>query len=368
MISIAKPLIGKEEEEAVLRVLRSSCIARGPEVAAFEKEFAEYCGAAAAVATTSGTTALQLALLALGIGEGDEVITTPFSFIASSNSILYTGAKPVFCDIDPVSFNIDPTKIEDRITDKTKAIMPVHLYGQPADMDEILAIAKKHNLFVIEDACQAHGAVYKGRLTGSLGDAAAFSFYPTKNMGVGEGGMATFRDPEVAKKAMLIHAHGMEPRYYHHMLGYNFRMTDIAAAIGREQLKKLDGFNAARRRNAEYLLGHINNPKVTLPVTLADRDHVYHQFTIKIANPDPEKFDILDRDRAVEKLTEMGIGTGIHYPLCINEQEYYTLGLGYRPTYTQEAVKVARTVVSIPVHPSLTEDDLKAIAEAVNSL
>lgn len=369
MISIAKPIIGQEEKDAVLRVLDSGCIARGPEVLAFEREFAQFCGANHAVATTSGTTALQLALLALGIGEGDQVITTPFSFIASANSIIYTGAKPVFCDIDPDTYNLDPTKIEALITDKTKAVLPVHLYGHPAEMDAIMEIAKKHKLFVIEDACQAHGATYKGRSVGSIGDAAAFSFYPTKNMGVGEGGMATFRDPDVAKKAMLIHAHGMEPRYYHHMLGYNFRMTDISAAIGREQLKKLPGFNRKRQENARYLLEHISNPKVQLPVTLAECEHVFHQFTIAIK--DPKKFDILDRDRAVDRLTELGIGTGIHYPLCIPEQELYTMGIPgmrYKASRLPVAVHAARTVVSIPVHPSLTREDLEEIASAVNSL
>lgn len=357
MIPIAKPILGKEEEDAVVRVIRSGCIARGPETQAFESEFAAFCGANSAVGTTSGTTALQLALLALGIGEGDEVITTPFSFIASANSIRYTGARPVFCDIDPVTYNIDPAKIEALITPKTKAILPVHLYGHPAEMDAIMAIAARHKLLVIEDACQAHGANYKGKKTGSIGDAAAFSFYPTKNMGVGEGGMATFRDPEVAKKAMLIHAHGMEPRYYHHMIGYNFRMDDISAAIGREQLKKLPDFNAARQANAKYLIENISNPKVTLPTVVEGCEHVFHQFTIQID----------DRDAAVEKLTELGIGTGIHYPVCINEQEYYTKDLGYLCD-TSVASEISHKVISIPVHPALSKKNLEEIVSAVNSL
>lgn len=357
-ISIAKPVYGKEEEDAVIRVLRSGCVARGPETVAFEQEFADFCGAGAAVATTSGTTALQLAMLALGIGEGDEVITTPFSFIASSNSILYTGGRPVFCDIDPVTFNIDTTKIEALITDKTKAIMPVHLYGHMAEMDDIMRIAKKHNLLVIEDACQAHGATYKGQRAGSIGDAAAFSFYPTKNMGFGEGGMATFKDPEVAKLALLIHSHGMEPRYYHHMLGYNFRTTDIASAMGRELLKKLPGFNQRRQENASYLLAHITNPNIVLPSTAEGCGHVYHQFTIKVTG---------DRDAAVTRLTELGIGTSIFYPVGLNEQEYYTKDLGYECD-TPIASEVSRQVISIPVHPQLSEGDLAEIAAAVNSL
>lgn len=358
MIPIARPLIGQEEKDAVMRVLDSGCIARGPEVLAFEHEFAAYCGANHAVATTSGTTALQLAMLALGIGAGDEVITTPFSFFASASSILMTGARPVFCDIDPVTFNIDPNKIEALITEKTKAIMPVHLYGQTAQMDKIMGIAKKHQLFVIEDACQAHGATFQGQRSGSIGDAGAFSFYPTKNMGVGEGGMATFKDEAVAKRAMLIHAHGMEPRYYHHMMGYNFRMTDISAAIGREQLKKLPGFNAKRQEHAAFLTKNIVNPKVETPAVAFEREHVFHQYTIKVSG---------DRDAAVNRLTELGIGTGIFYPICINEQEYFTKDLGYMSD-TPIASEISRQVISIPVHPSLSEEDLRQVAAAVNQL
>jgi dTDP-4-amino-4,6-dideoxygalactose transaminase len=356
MIPIAKPLIGSEEKEAVMRVLDSGCIAQGPEVAAFEKEFASFCGADFAVATTSGTTALHLALLALGIGEGDEVITTPFSFIASSNSILYTGAKPVFCDIKEDTFNIDPSKIEALITTKTKAILPVHLYGQAAEMDKIMAIAKKHNLFVIEDACQAHGAQIDGKSVGSIGEAACFSFYPTKNMTCAEGGMATFRDKEVYEKAQMIRAHGMKVRYYHENIGFNFRMTDVHAAIGREQLKKLPEFNKKRQQNANYLLKKITNPKVELPITLEGYSHVFHQFTIKIA----------DRDESVERLTEAGIGTGIYYPVSINEQAVYTK-LGYK-SETKVAQDVSTKVFSLPVHPGLAEKDLKEIVRAVNDL
>jgi len=358
MIPIAKSLLGEDEIAAVADVIRSGMVARGPVTLDFERKFADFCGASHAVATTSGTTALQLALLALGVGKGDEVITTPFSFIASSNSVLYTGAKPVFCDIDPITFNIDPSKIEALITSKTKAIMPVHLYGHPAEMDEIMKIAKKHNLFVIEDACQAHGAVYKGQRTGSIGDAAAFSFYPTKNLGFGEGGMSTFKDEAVAKRAMLIHAHGMEPRYYHPMLGYNFRTTDVASAMGRSMLTKLPGFNKKRQENAKFLIENITNSTVELPTIAVNCEHVFHQFTIKVKG---------DRDAAVAKLTELGIGTGIFYPVCINEQEYYTKDLGY-VCDTPIASEISRSVISIPVHPSLNQDDLGEIVAAVNTL
>lgn len=357
MIPIAKPIIGKEEKEAVLGVLDSGCLAQGPQVAAFEEEFAKFCAVEYAVATTSGTTALQLALLALGIGPGDEVITTPFSFIASSNSILYAGAKPIFCDIEEETFNIDPEMIESLITPKTKAIMPVHLYGNPANMDKILELAKKHDLFVIEDACQAHGAKINDKLVGSFGNASGFSFYPTKNMTTGEGGMALFKDKAVYEKALMIRAHGMKVRYYHEILGHNFRMTDIHASIGREQLRKLPEFNKKRKENALYLLENIKNPKVGLPRIKKGFSHVFHQFTLKI----------VDRDKAIEQLTKLGIGTGIYYPVCLNEQPYYTDALGYKSD-TPIAQEISRQVISIPIHPFLSKVDLKTIVSAVNSL
>ena len=217
--------------------------------AKLEKEFAKYVGAKYGIATNSGTSALHVALLAAGIGEGDEVITTPFTFAATGNSILYTGARPVFVDIDPETFTIDPAKIEEAITDKTKAIMPVQLYGQSADMDAIMKIAKEHDLIVIEDAAQAHGAEYKGEMVGNLGDMACFSFYPTKNMTTSEGGMITTNSEEFAENAKVYRAHGSATKYHHDVLGYNFRMTDIAAAIGLEQLKKIDSFNEKRIAN-----------------------------------------------------------------------------------------------------------------------
>ena len=251
MIPIAKPLIGDEEIEEVVKVLKSGFIAQGPKVAEFEEKFAEYIGVKHAVATSSGTTALHTALLALGIKAGDEVVTTPFTFAATSNSVLYVGAKPVFVDVNPETYNIDPEKIAEAITDKTKAIMPVHLYGQPADMDPIREIADENDLKVIEDAAQAHGAVYRGKMVGSMGDAACFSFYPTKNMTTSEGGMVTTDDGATADAARAIRAHGESQRYTHVMLGYNFRMTDVAAAIGLAQLKKLDTFNGKRIENAK---------------------------------------------------------------------------------------------------------------------
>ena len=252
-VPIAKPIIGEEEIENVVEVLKSGMIAQGPKVMEFEEKFANWIGAKYGIATNSGTSALHVALLACGIGEGDEVITTPFTFIASGNAIVYTGATPVFADIDLDTYTIDPDSIEDLITDKTKAILPVQLYGQAADMDKIREIAEKHDLKIIEDAAQAHGAEYNGEKVGTLGDMACFSFYPTKNMTTSEGGMITTNDEELAKKAQMFRAHGASERYHHDEIGYNFRMTDIAAAIGLAQLNVIDEFNNKRISNANYL-------------------------------------------------------------------------------------------------------------------
>ncbi|MDY7042585.1 MAG: DegT/DnrJ/EryC1/StrS family aminotransferase, partial [Chloroflexota bacterium] len=252
MIAIAKPLMGAEEKQAVLAVLDSGMLAQGDRVAEFEEAFAAFCGVKHAIATSSGTTALHVALLAHGIGPGDEVITTPFTFIASANSVLYVGAKPVFVDIDPTTFNLDPAKIEAAITPRTKAILPVHLFGLPCEMPAISVLAKEHGLAVIEDACQAHGADIKGRRAGSFGTG-CFSFYPTKNITTAEGGMITTDADDIAEHARLIRSHGMRRRYYHESLGYNFRMTDIHAAIGLAQLPKLESFNERRIANARYL-------------------------------------------------------------------------------------------------------------------
>ncbi|PIP31024.1 aminotransferase DegT, partial [bacterium (Candidatus Howlettbacteria) CG23_combo_of_CG06-09_8_20_14_all_37_9] len=340
-----------------LRVLDSGCLAQGPEVEAFEKEFAKFVGAKYAVTTTSGTTALWLALMALNIGGGDEVITTPFSFIASSNSILYASAKPIFADIKAETYNIDPAKIENKITKKTKAIIPVHLYGYPAEMEKIMVIAKKYNLKVIEDACQAHGAKINGKSVGSFGDAACFSFYPTKNMTTGEGGIVTFKDKSVYEKALMLRAHGMKIRYHHEILGHNLRMTDIHASIGREQLKKLPDFNKKRQNNAAKLTKTINSKKVNLPQVEDGYEHVFHQFTITTN----------DRENVIKTLDEKGIGTGIHYPICINEQPFYKK-MGYSPEDTPVAHEVSRKVISLPIHPALTDEEIQIISDTINSL
>ena len=355
MIPIARPLISDEEKQAVLQVLESGMLAQGPTVEAFERAFAELCGVEHAVATSSGTTALHVALLAHGIGPGDEVITTPFTFIATANAILYVGAKPVFVDIDPATFNIDPSLIEVAITSRTKAILPVHLFGLPADLDLILEIAEQYGLPVIEDACQAHGATYGDRCVGSFGTG-CFSFYPTKNMTSAEGGMITTDDAALADYCREVRQHGMRRRYYHDRLGYNFRMTDVHAAIGLAQLQKLNGFNQARRANATYLSQHLRD--VTTPTTPAGRTHVYHQYTVRV--PDAQRDIVLDGLRA------QGVSAGVYYPVPIHRQHLYR-DLGY-DDHLPNAERAAHEVLSLPVHPALTGEDLKRIVNAVNGL
>jgi perosamine synthetase len=356
MIPIAKPIIGDEEKKAVLDVLDSGIIAQGPKVREFEQNFAAYTGTEHAVAVSSGTAALHIALLAHGIGPGDEVITTPFTFIATANSILYTGAKPVFTDIEEETFNIDPEKIKEKITDKTKALLPVHLYGHPADMKSITEIATEHNLLVIEDACQAHGAESNGKKVGSFG-IGCFSFYPTKNMTSSEGGMITTNDERVAEKARMIREHGSRERYVHEILGFNLRMTDISAAIGLCQLKKLPEFNRKRIENARYLTGLIHNEKITPPPVREECKHVFHQYTVKVRG---------DRDGIVDLLKEDGVGTGIHYPIPIHRQKLY-MDLGYNESLPVSE-KLAREVISLPVHPSVTKENLEYISSILNRI
>ena len=356
MIPIAKPFIGDEEIKEVEAVLRSGFIAQGPKVAEFEEKFAEYIGTRHAIATSSGTTALHVALLCAGIGKGDEVITTPFSFAATANSVLYAGGKPVFVDIDPKTYNINPEKIEEAITDKTKAIMPVHLYGQPADMDQICKIAEDHDLKVIEDAAQAHGAIYHGKKVGSIGDMACFSFYPTKNITTGEGGIITTDDDAFDKDARAIRAHGESERYEHVTLGYNFRMTDIAAAIGVIQLKRLEEFNEKRIENAEYLTEHINSIKgIESPYVAQNIRHVFHQYTVRVKDG--------KRDELKEFLNNEGIGTGVHYPRTIYNQKLYE-DLGYTAD-CPEAEKAAAEVLSLPVNPALSAEDFGKIVSVL---
>jgi len=355
MIPIACPDIGEGEKKAVAEVLDSGVIAQGPKVGEFEQRFAEYVGVEYAVAVSSGTAALHVALLAHGLGVGDEIITSPFTFIASSNAVLFTGAKPVFADIEEDTFNLDPEKVKEKITPNTKAILPIHLFGHPADMGAYVDLAADHGLALIEDACQAHGATYKGEKVGSFGSG-CFSFYPTKNMTTGEGGMITTDDKIIDRRSRSIRQHGMSKPYTHEVLGHNFRTTDIAAAIGLEQLTKLNGYNKARRDNAKYLMDNISSDLV-LPVQRRDCFHVFHQFTVRVRG----------RDEAVEKLRSEGVGCGIYYPTPSHRQPLY-VGLGYGGESYPVAQKAAGEVLSLPVHPKLKNEDLDKIVKACNRL
>lgn len=357
MIPISKPVIGEAEKQAVMEVLDSGMLVQGPRTAKLEEKFAAVCGVKHAIATSSGTTALHIALLAHGIGPGDEVITTPFTFIASVNSIIYTGATPVFVDIEAETFNINPALIEAAITPRTKAILPVHLYGYPCDMDAILELARRHNLVVIEDAAQAIGATYHGQPVGSFGTG-CFSLYATKNVMSGEGGMITTNDDALAQRCRMIRSHGMQRRYYHDMLGYNFRMSDLHAAIGVVQIDRLAEFTARRRANAEYLNAHLTS--VVTPTVREGYGHVWHQYTIRVDGG-------RDRDAAVKQLNDAGVGTGIFYPVPANRQAHLqAMGLGN--VRLPVAEQMAREVISLPVHPQLSQADLETIVAEVNQL
>ncbi len=359
-IPIARPSIEDDEIDAVIRVLKSGMLAHGEEVELFEKEFAEYIGVKHAAAVANGTVALDTALKALGIKEGDEIITTPFSFIATANAILYQKARPVFADIDLKTFNLDPDKVIEKITPRTKAIIVVHLFGQPADMKAFKEIAEDHRLFLIEDAAQAHGSEFLGKKVGSFGNVAIFSFYPTKNMTTGEGGMVVTDDNNIARKAKLIRNHGQERKYYHVELGYNYRMTNIAAAIGRAQLRKLDKLNEIRHSNARKLTEGIKKIKGIIPPYEDPRaKHVYHQYVIRVT----EEASI-SRDDLAKRLNERGIMTAIHYPIPIHKQPLYAK-LGLDKFECPNAETATKSVLSLPVHPALSSEDINYI---INSL
>ncbi|MBI2671586.1 DegT/DnrJ/EryC1/StrS family aminotransferase [Candidatus Woesearchaeota archaeon] len=356
MINLSKPVIGEEEKKAVLDVLDSSILSQGSNIKEFEESFARYIEVKHAVATSSGTTALQAALLAHGIKKDDEVITTPFSFIATANSIIYVNAKPVFVDIEKDTFNINPDLIEEKITDKTKALLVVSLFGLTPDMDKICRIAKKHDLILIEDCAQSHGSEFKNKKAGSFGTG-CFSFYPTKNMTTSEGGMITTNDEKIAETSRMIINHGSKIKYTHEILGYNFRMNSISAAIGIEQLKKLDSFNKKRIENANYLIENLKNTRIVLPKVKENYKHVFHQFAILVEN----------REEVQKILLENNIRSDIHYPMPIFEQPLYKR-LGYNIEGFNVSKEVCKKVLSIPVHPSLSKDDLDHIIKTLKSI
>ncbi|MCD4766472.1 MAG: DegT/DnrJ/EryC1/StrS family aminotransferase [Methanosarcinales archaeon] len=361
MIPIAKPLLDEDEINAAIEVLRSGNIAEGTKVSLFEQNFKELIGVKHAIAVNSGTSALQIALQAAGIGKDDEVITTSFSFIATANSILYTNAKPIFADISRDTFNIDPDDVVNKITHRTKAILPVHLYGHPAGMKALMEIARDYDLILIEDACQAHGAQYHGKNVGSFG-IGTFSFYPTKNMTTGEGGMITTNNPDIDISARMIRSHGSKQRYLHEMLGYNFRMTDISAAIGLIQLTKLTEFNNKRIENAKYLSEGLKNiPGIEIPPIRKGCTHVFHQYTIRITEDCP-----IERDTLVERLRDHDIGTGIYYPIPIHKQPFYRK-LGYDDVLLETEL-AAKQVISLPIHPAVSQKELSYIIKGIREV
>jgi dTDP-4-amino-4,6-dideoxygalactose transaminase len=362
LVSMAKPVIGKEEISEVEEVLRSGYLSEGETVRKFESEFAAFIGTEHAVAVNSGTAALHIALLAHGIGPGDEVITTPFTFIATANAVLLTGARPVFADIQPDTFNIDPDEVLKKITSKTRAILPVHLYGQPCDMSALMKIAHGYSLVIIEDACQSHGAEYvNGKKTGSF-DTGCFSFYPTKNMTTGEGGIITTNDADIAEKARLIRNHGQNRRYYHEVEGYNYRMTNIAGALGLCQLKKLPYFNEARIKNAQILTAGLRNIEgLVTPRSNSYTKHVFHQYTIRITEEFPVSRDDLRRN-----LLQRGISTEIYYPRPIHRQPLYQRK-GYAD-WLPVSEQAANEVISLPIHPSLNQQNIRHITESIRSI
>ena len=347
--------IKTEIDEAVLRVLDSSQFVLGEEVAAFEHEFARFCNTSDAVAVNSGTSALHLALLAAGIGPGDEVITVPFTFIATIAAIQYTGARPVLVDIDPRTYTIDPALIARAITPRAKAIVPVHLYGQPADMDPILELARARGLQVIEDAAQAHGAEYKGRRCGSLGDLAGFSFYPGKNLGAyGEGGAVVTSNPEYAHRIRVLRDWGQERRHEHTLKGFNYRMDGIQGAILRVKLRRLEDWTEARRHHAVEYGRRFSGGELITPYVRADSRHVYHVYAVRARR----------RDACREHLRTNGIQTGVHYPIPVHLQPAYG-DLGHRRGDFPVAEAVAADVLSLPMFPELREQQIAAVAEAL---
>lgn len=360
-IPIARPLVGHEEIDAVSEVIKSGMLASGRYVDRFEHEFAEYCGTKHAVAMNSGTASLFSTMQALGIREGDEVIVPDFTFVATATSVRMAGATPVFADIDEKSYNIHPESVIEHITPKTRAVIGVHLYGQPFDVGAISEICEDHGLLLIEDCAQAHGATYEDRMVGSFGTAGCFSFYPTKNMTTSEGGMVTTDDEHLAARLRKIIDHGQGIKYRHDLIGFNFRMTNIEAAIGSVQLGKLDAMNAQRRKNASYLLQHLKVRGLVRPYCIPRSKHVYHQFVVRL-NDDLG----MARDEFMGALAERGIQTAIHYPIPLHRQPVFMQAENGVNCPVSETC--AGSVLSLPVHPAISRDDCQHICTRISEV
>ncbi|MCX4965478.1 DegT/DnrJ/EryC1/StrS family aminotransferase [Streptomyces sp. NBC_00654] len=364
MIRAAAPVIGEDEIEAAVRVLRGGMVAQGPEVAAFEEEFSRFVDGRHCVAVNSGTSALHLSLMALGIGPGDEVIVPSFTFAATANAVRLVGATPVFADIERDSFCLSPQAAEAAITPRTAAIMPVHLYGHPAAMGPLTALAERHGLAIVEDAAQAHAASLDGTPVGAFGAAACFSFYPTKNMHSLEGGMITTGDAALARTLRLLRNQGMEQRYANEIVGFNVRMTDVAAAIGRVQLRSLDTWTRQRRANAAALDAGLRG--VVTPPVAPGAEHVYHQYTIRVDDRSGK-----DRDTVSRELLERGVGNAVYYPTPVHRLTPFRTGekvLGYAVGELPETERAAAEALSIPVHPMLTPQELDRLTATVNEV
>ncbi len=346
-----------EIDAAMQRVLENTAFILGREVEEFEGAFAAYCGAQHAIGVASGTAALHLALLACGVESGDEVITTPHTFIATAEAISHAGARPVFVDIDPTTYNLDPALVEAAIGPRTRAIVPVHLYGRPADMDGLLEVAGRHGLRVIEDAAQAHGARYKGRRVGTLGAVGCFSFYPAKNLGAyGDGGMVTTDDPEIAERIRMLRDHGRTDKYAHQIIGYGERLDALQAAVLQVKLRHLDEWNDQRRRAAQRYRSLLDGSPVVLPADPRDAESVYHLFVIRV----PE------RDRVLRDLKVGGIGAGVHYPIPLHLQAACA-HLGYRPGSLPHAELVTNEILSLPLYPEVSRSQQEEVAAVVQA-
>jgi len=361
MIPVAKPSLGAEEMEAVCTVIKSGMLAQGPRVKEFEEAFSRYCNTAHGIAMNSGTAALHATLYALGIGPGDEVIVPSFTFFATASSVCMCGATPVFADVEEDTFNISPDSIEEQVTANTKAVIGVHLFGQPFAIEPVAEICKDRGIFLIEDAAQAHGAVYHGKKVGAFGAAGCFSFYPTKNMTSGEGGIVTTDDPALAERMRRFINHGQAEKYLHTCIGYNFRLTDVGAAIGLAQLNKLDAFNAKRRETAAYYDKYIDRTGIVLPETAPGVEHVYHQYVIRVTEECR-----LTRDQLAVALREKGIGTAVHYPIPLHGQPVF---LEYaNKSHCPVADTLVNEVLSLPVHPLVTGEERAYIAACINEV